>query len=103
MNIKLKVRLLPVIIQIGKAGLSEAIIKEIKAQLKNKKLIKVKFLKTAMKDKNNKNSPNHEFLECKNRTRVRFFHKKELFKELAQKTQSEIVYSRGFVITLYKK
>ncbi len=80
MNIKLKARLLPVTMQIGKAGLSEAVIKEINAQLKNKKLIKIKFLKTAIKNKD----------------------KKELFKELAKKTQSEIVYSIGFVIALHK-
>jgi RNA-binding protein len=70
----------PVII-VGKSGLSDPVIKEIKLQLKKKKLIKVKFLKTIVKKES----------------------KKELFKELASKTGSRIVTQVGFVAALYKK
>ncbi len=81
MNLKSKARALPAIIQVGKAGLTEAVIEEIKVQLKNKKLVKVKFLRSAIKDED----------------------KKELFKELADKTKSEIIHQVGFVVALYKK
>jgi len=80
-NIKSKAKLLPAIMQIGKSGLTESVIDEVKTQLKNKKLIKVKFFRTAIKDKD----------------------KKMLFNELADKTKSEIVYKVGFVVVLYKK
>ena len=69
------------IIWIGKSGLTDNAIKEIKLQLKKKKLIKVKFLKSIVKEKN----------------------KKELFKELASKTGSRIIHQVGFVVVLYRK
>lgn len=81
MNFKSKAKMLPAIMQIGKSGLTESVIEEVKAQLKNKKLIKVRFLGSAIKNKD----------------------QKELFNELAQKTKSEIIYKVGFVVVLYKK
>jgi RNA-binding protein len=69
------------VMKIGKGGLTENIIKDLKLHLKNKKIIKVKVLKS--------------FIEGKN--------KKELFNEIAQKTDSELVHKIGFVIVLEKK
>ena len=69
------------IIIIGKAGLKDSVVKEIKRQLKDKKLIKVKFLKSAIEGKD----------------------KKQLFNELAEKTGSEIVYNIGFAVALHRK
>ena len=69
------------ILTIGKSGLTEPVIKEVKKKLKQKKLIKIKFLKSALDKKD----------------------KKELFKELAEKTNSKIIHKVGFVVVLYKK
>ena len=69
------------IIHVGKAGLTENAIKEIKIQLKKKKLIKIKFLKSIVKEND----------------------KKELFNELASKTGSKIIHKVGFVAILYRK
>ncbi len=69
------------IIWIGKSGLTDNAIKEIKIQLKKKKLIKVKFLKSIVKEKD----------------------KKELFNELASKTGSKVIHQVGFVVVLYRK
>ncbi len=70
----------PVMI-LGKGGLTDNIIKDLKQHLKNKKLIKVKLLKS--------------FVEGKN--------KKDLFNEIAERTDSELVHKIGFVIVLEKK
>ena len=80
-ELKSKALELKPIIWIGKSGLTDNVVKEIKLLLKKKKLIKVKFLKTIVKEKN----------------------KKELFKELAKKTNSRIVHQVGFVAVLHKK
>ena len=66
-------------VRIGKAGITENIIKQIKDQLKKKKVIKVKFLSTAIKD-----------------------NKKELANELAQRTNSKIIHKVGFIVVLSK-
>jgi len=80
-NIKEKSKLLEPIVRIGKNGLTESIVKEIKKNLVKKKLIKVKFLKGAIQDKN----------------------KKEFAKEVAKKTGAELIDAVGFVIVLYKE
>jgi len=72
---------LTVSIQLGKNGLDETQIAEIINQLKKKKLIKVKMLKS--------------FVEGKSR--------KELIKNILNRTDSELVYNTGFVIGLRKK
>lgn len=41
---------LPVTLQVGKAGITEATVAELKAQLKAKKLVKVRLLKSATHD-----------------------------------------------------
>ncbi|MBI2130020.1 YhbY family RNA-binding protein [Candidatus Woesearchaeota archaeon] len=81
MSLKDKVKNLEAAVRIGKNGLTEGIMNEIKRQLKDKKLIKVKMLKPFIADKDKKNAA----------------------KELAEKTGSEIVQIAGFTVTLCKK
>ena len=64
-------------VQIGKAGVNESIITEVKRQLQQKKMIKVKLLRSAIEDKD----------------------KKKIAKDLAKKTNSEIIDLIGFTIT----
>ncbi|MCP3684154.1 MAG: YhbY family RNA-binding protein [bacterium] len=68
------------IARIGKSGITEGTLKEIKRQLRQKKLIKIKLLKGAMETKN----------------------KKTIANELVEKTESELVQLTGFVVVLYK-
>jgi len=79
-KLKEKAKTLEPVIRIGKNGLTENTIKEIKKQLNKKKLIKVKLLRAFISDKN----------------------KKEVAKEIAQKTNSQLIDLVGFVIVLYK-
>lgn len=69
------------VLRIGKNGLTENVIKELKNQLKKKKLIKVKLLKS--------------FIEGKD--------KKKIAKEIANKTNSKLIQQIGFVVVLYKE
>ena len=80
-KIKSRARRIPTDIIVGKRGLKEGMIIEIKRHLKEKKLVKVKFLKSAIED----------------------LDKKKVFSGLAEKTNSELVYSVGFTVTLYRK
>ncbi|MBW2966279.1 YhbY family RNA-binding protein [Candidatus Woesearchaeota archaeon] len=80
-ELKSKALELKPVIWVGKSGLTDNVIKEIKTLLKKKKLIKVKFLKGIIKEKG----------------------RKELVKELAEKTDSRIIHQVGFVVVLYKK
>ena len=74
---------LPVTIQIGKKGITENLIKEIKKQLKKKKTIKVKLLKPFLEDKPKK-------------------FRKEAAQTLAKETNSKLIDQVGFVIVLHK-
>jgi len=67
--------------QIGKSGITEGLVSELKTQLKNKKLIKVKFMKS--------------FIEGKDR--------KQVAVDLAKKTDSVIVLQVGNTVVLAKK
>ena len=69
------------LVMLGKNGLDTAQIEELKTQLKRKKLIKVRMLKS--------------FVSGKNR--------KALAAEIAGQTNSEIIYAVGSVIVLRKK
>jgi len=80
-ELKSKAMNLEPIIWVGKSGITEEIIKEIKIQLQKKKLIKIKLLKSIIEKKG----------------------KKELAKNLAEKTDSRIITQVGFVVVLYKK
>lgn len=80
MSLKDKARNIEAAVRIGKNGATDGIVNEIKRQLKDKKMIKVKLLKPFIAGKD----------------------KKAAAKELAEKTDSEIVQIIGFTITLYK-
>ena len=69
------------ILRLGKAGVTEGAIEEIRRQLRKRKLIKIKLLKSALDGKN----------------------KKELAQEIADKTKSELIHQVGSVIVLSKK
>lgn len=71
---------IPVTIQIGKQGITDEIIDEVKKQLKKRKLIKIRLLKS--------------FVNSNDR--------KEAFQTIAKKTSSELVHSAGFVFCLKK-
>ncbi|MBW3004481.1 YhbY family RNA-binding protein [Candidatus Woesearchaeota archaeon] len=76
-----KARTLYPAMQIGKSGISEGLITELKKQLKIKKIIKVKFLRAYLEDKD----------------------KKKVAIDLAKKTDSVIVLQIGNTVTLAKK
>ena len=67
-------------LQIGKSGI-EAVVDELRTQLKNKKLIKVKFLKTAIYEKD----------------------KLEMSEKLANMTGSELIEVRGNTAVFRRK
>ena len=68
------------ILQVGKAGMSDAVVEEITRQLKRRKLVKVKLLRSA--------------LEAGAR--------KDIGTELAAKTRSALVEVRGNTVVLWK-
>jgi RNA-binding protein len=70
----------PAIMQIGKSGLSEGIIKETKRLLKKHKYIKVRLLRSALISSS----------------------KKDVFESLAQRTGSNLVGIRGNTAVLFK-
>jgi RNA-binding protein len=80
-ELKLKAKSLEPIVRIGKNGLTEGIVNEMIRQLKKKKLIKVKLLKSFVQDKS----------------------RKELANEISSATNSEVIDSVGFVVVLRKK
>jgi len=80
-ELRRKAMLLEPGIRIGKNGLTDNAIQEIKKMLKQKKLIKIKMLKPFVADKN----------------------KKVLAREIAEKTDSELIHQVGFVVVLNKK
>ncbi len=64
-------------IRIGKAGITDNIVKQLIAQLKKKKVVKVKFLPSAIRD-----------------------NKKALVKELAERARARIIHAVGFIAVL---
>ena len=77
-EMRTRVHFLAPAVHIGKSGLSQAIVDEVKRKLKKEKVIKVKFLSSAVASGN----------------------KKELVKELAEKAGATVVHAVGFVVTL---
>ena len=67
-------------VQIGKDGITEGVINEIKAQLKKRKIIKIKFLQ---------NSDRDNF--------------REKIKNLAERSDADILEIRGFTAVLKKR
>ncbi len=67
-------------VQVGKKGITPELIEEIRAQLKKRKIVKIKFLKNAERE-----------------------NFKDKVKEIASKVDAEIVEIRGFTFILRKK
>jgi RNA-binding protein len=80
-EIKQKAKLLRPTIQIGKNGVTESLIEEIKKQIKKSRLVKIKLLKG--------------FVEANDR--------KKVSKEIADETDSVLIDQVGNVIVLRKK
>lgn len=80
-ELKDKARSLPVTCWIGKNGITDAAINEIKKIIKKRKLVKVRLLKN--------------FAEGKD--------EKAVAKEVAQKSGTELIQSIGSVVVLYKR
>ena len=81
-SLRKEAKSLSALVRIGKNGITKSIIEEINKQLKKNKLIKVRFLKSALED--------HD--------------KKEIIPDLIKKTHSIHVGTVGFVVTLaYEK
>ena len=74
-------RKLEPVIWIGKNGITPSVVEETRKQLKKKGLIKVKFLKSAIENRD----------------------RKELAKEIAEKTNSMLIDKVGFVAVLYRE
>lgn len=72
---------LPVLVRIGKAGITATVLDEIKKQVRKRSIIKVKFL------------PGHAAGKDK----------RAFAKELAEKTNTELVHQVGFVVVLQRK
>jgi len=70
-----------VTVQIGKQGVTRSIIEEIDSQLDKNGVVKIKFSGMVLKGKD----------------------KKELFQDVADKTNSKIIHSVGFALLLYRK
>ncbi len=79
-KLKENAKILEPVIRIGKNGLTESTIKEIKKQLNKKKLVKVKLLRA--------------FVEGKD--------KKLVADKIAEETNSRLIDLVGFVVVLYK-
>jgi RNA-binding protein len=80
-ELKAKAQRLEPIMRIGKNGVTDNIIDELKNHLKRRKLIKIKLLKS--------------FSETND--------KKKVAAEIAEKTNSEIISHVGFTVVLWKK
>jgi RNA-binding protein YhbY len=74
-------KILPAKILIGKNGLTDQVIKNIKFELSRNNLVKIKILKT--------------YIDTAG--------KEATFKEIAEKTGAKVVHTLGFTITLTRK
>lgn len=80
-RLKSRARLIEPLVRIGKNGLTESVILQVKRMVNKKKLVKVKFLRS--------------FIESHDR--------KAAAKRLAEQTGSELIDQVGFVAVLYKR
>lgn len=78
-ELKKRARTLNPNLRIGKAGLTDGVLKEIREQLKKRKLIKIRILKSAIEQEN------------------------EIIIELIRKTDATLVSRFGFVVAIYKE
>ncbi len=89
---------LPVLVRIGKAGLTPSVIEEIKKHLKKRRVIKVKFLPAHAAGKSRKSGISDE------RANRGFASDKKAFaRELAVKTNTRLVSQVGFVVVLQRQ
>jgi RNA-binding protein len=80
-KLKAKAMVMAPSVVIGKSGLTEGIVNEIKVQIKKKRTIKVKMLRSFIAGKD----------------------KKEVVSEILHRTDAKLVQKVGFVVTLTKK
>ena len=80
-DLRAKAMAMEPVVRIGKSGMTDSVVKEIKKQVQDKKLIKVKMLKSFIGGRD----------------------KKDVAKEIAEKTGSMLVHTVGFVAVLAKK
>ena len=80
-EMKSKAIALEPLVRIGKSGLSDSVIGEIKKQLDQNKMIKIKLLKS--------------FVGGKDR--------KAVVKEIVDRTASQLVHSVGFIVVIARK
>jgi len=80
-ELRQKAKLMNPIIRIGKKGLTEETIVQIKKLLKKRNLIKIKFLKSFIEDTD----------------------KKKAVEDLCSKTGAELIDKVGFVVVIYKR
>jgi RNA-binding protein len=80
-ELKAKAKTLDPILRIGKNGITDSLIIEIRKHLKKRNLIKIKILKSARED----------------------IDKKAFVNEIAGKTESELIELIGYVFVLYRK
>lgn len=66
-------------VRIGKAGITDNVVKQVIVLLKKRKVIKVKFLPTAIQGD-----------------------KKKLVNELAERTRAKVIHKVGFIVVLEK-
>ncbi|MEA3430386.1 MAG: ribosome assembly RNA-binding protein YhbY [Nanoarchaeota archaeon] len=78
-ELKSKAHLLKPTVQIGKSGLTEALISEIKLQLKHHKLIKIKLMKSVAEEK------------------------VKIIEKILKRTGAELIQKIGSVMVLHKK
>lgn len=71
---------LPAVLQVGKAGLTEAVVAEIEARLKRDRLLKIRLLRSATESGD----------------------RKEIGKELAERAHAVLVEVRGNTVVLYR-
>ena len=79
-ELKAQAAALDPVVRIGKSGITEGIVKELSMQLKKKKLVKIKLLKALMDEGD----------------------RKQIAKDLAQKTGAILVQQVGGMVVLYK-
>ena len=79
--LRAKVHALAPSVLVGKSGLTQGIAEEVKQRLKRERLVKVKFLPSAVAGRD----------------------KKALAGELAEKTGARVVHAVGFVVTLARR
>jgi len=83
MRLKSEAQTMKATLQIGKGGISEGIIEEIKTQLKRQNLIKVKILQSAFSDE--------------------YEDREQIGKTLAERAGAELIEIKGNTIVLSKK